>query len=110
MSPSELLERYVLLHNYGVASLDFEPLFELFADDAVFQFKDPRIGTFEGLETIRGVFRRQGPSQAIIVKNIMETQNTATADYTDVANPEMRPGSISVESDGRRITRVYISK
>lgn len=110
MSPSELLAQYVFLHNMGVATLDFEPLFELFNPDSVFEFEDPRIGRFEGLETIRGVFRRQGPSQPIIIRNISQTGNTATADYADEEKPDTRLGSISIESDGQQTARVYIGR
>ncbi len=110
MNPKELLERYIILHNYGVESGDFEPLFTLFADDIVFEFEDPRIGRFDGIADLRGVFRRQAPSLAISVGEIIEEGLSARADYADEASPGKRLGGLLIETQGEKIKRVYISR
>ena len=110
MTAADLLVRYVLLHNYGVESGDFEPLMLLFRDDAIFEFEDPRIGVFEGLDMIRGVFRRQGPTVSIAVGNIVDEGRTARADYSSALEPDKRLGFISAEMEGDEIRRLFIGK
>lgn len=110
MTAADLLVRYVLLHNYGVESGDFEPLMLLFRDDAVFEFEDPRIGVFEGLDMIRGVLRRQGPTVSIAIGNIVDDGQTARGDYNSELEPDKRLGFISVEMEGDRIKRLFIGE
>jgi len=110
MTARELLERYVFLHNYGIENANFEALMQIFGDSIVFAFEDPRIGSFEGIEAVRRVFRLQPPAVPIMIGEIGEMEDRAVADYADEARPAIRLGTISVESDGRKITRIYISK
>jgi hypothetical protein len=110
MLPIEILNQYVVLHNYGVETADFEPLMGLFTPDAVFEFEDPRIGIFEGIDAIRRIFRLQPPEFMLGVDEIRETDNSATATYFDLEAPEKRLGVISIESNGDKITKVSIGK
>jgi len=87
MSASELLRQYVFLHNYGVENGDFEPMMQLFDDDIVLAFEDERIGVFEGIESVRRVFRLQSPSTAICIGDIIESEGKANSDYADEASP-----------------------
>jgi hypothetical protein len=82
----------------------------LFGDDAVFEFEDPRIGVFEGLDMIRGVFRRQGPTVSIAVENIVDEGKSARADYSSELEPGKRLGFISAEIEGVKIKRLFIGK
>jgi hypothetical protein len=110
MSPAEILKQYVVLHNYGVESADFEPLMELFTVDAVFEFEDQRIGIFEGIEAIRRIFRLQPPEFMLGIKAIRESDESAIADYIDMEAPEKKLGVISIETEGDKITKVFIGK
>ena len=108
MTPGELLQKYILFHNYGIESGDFAPMLELFDVNAVIEFEDERIGKFEGIEMIAGVFRRQSPTLNLSISDIKEEDDTVTADYSDENDPNTRLGSIKLESDNRRIKRLYI--
>ena len=108
MSPSELLRRYILLHNLGIETGEFEPLLQLFKDDAVMEFENPKIGEFTGIEIIRGIFRRQPPMMAIAIGEIVESDCIAKADYIIEDEPEVRQGYLSMEIDDDKIQKLYI--
>ena len=97
MRASELLSRYIILHNLGVETGDFEPLMHLFDKEAVMAFENPRIGEFEGVDMISGIFRRQPPTMIIEIGEITETGDSAKADYMLDEQPEIRQGYISLE-------------
>lgn len=108
MKPSELLKHYIFLHNFGVEMGDFQPLMALFADNALFAFENPRIGEFEGIEMITGIFRRQPPTMTIIIGEIAETANTARADYALEEKPGDRQGYISLDIEENKIKKLFI--
>jgi hypothetical protein len=110
MTAGELLMQYVFLHNYGIEAADFEPLMRIFDNNIIFEFEDPRIGVFEGIESVRRVFRLQPPSDAIVLGEILDTGDKATAEYADDSNPEQRLGIISVDISAAKITRIFIGK
>jgi len=110
MTAAELLQKYVLLHNYGVETGDFGPMLELFADDAVFEFENPRIGTFWGVKIIAGVFRRQQPDSMLVISNIEDRGEAARADYGDEANATVRQGTITIDMENGRIKKLFIGK
>lgn len=108
LRPSELLRRYILLHNFGVEMGEFEPLLGMFADNAVFTFENPRIGEFEGIEMIKGIFRRQPPILTITIGDISETANSARADYALEDKPGDHQGYILLEIEEDKIKRLFI--
>ena len=108
MTASELLRRYILFHNLGVETGEFEPLLQLFADDAVFEFENPKIGEFKGIVMIRGIFRRQPPSMTIAIGEINETHNNAKADYMLEEELQIRQGYISLDVKNDRIQKLLI--
>ncbi len=110
MTARDLMRQYIFLHNYGIENADFEPLMQIFDDSIVFAFEDTRIGSFEGIDAVRRVFRLQPPVTPISIEEIDETEGRAVAGYADEANSAARLGAISIETDGRKITRIYISK
>lgn len=110
MNCLELLEKYVFLHNYGIGTGDFGPMFELFADNAVFEFEDERIGSFAGIEMITGVFRRQAPTTKLVISNLENNDGIASAEYADENKPNIRLGSLTLEPAGDKIKRLFIAK
>jgi hypothetical protein len=110
MTAGKLLESYQILHNYGIESGEFGPMLELFAEDAIFEFEDERIGKFEGIDMIAGVFRRQSPTVKLAVSNMKEGAGIATADYADENLPEKRLGSITLEPVNDKIGRLFITR
>jgi len=110
MTPSELLKQYIYLHNYGIETADFGPLMMIFGDNAVFEFEDARIGRFEGIETIRGVFRRQAPTLAIMTGETTEMKTSVRADYAAEDRPEERLGYIELEMYDDKIKKLFIGK
>ena len=110
MNCLELLEKYILLHNYGIDTGDFGPMFELFADNAVFEFEDERIGSFAGIEMITGVFRRQAPTTKLVISNLEDNDGVASADYADEDRPTIRLGLLILEPEDDKIKRLFIAK
>jgi hypothetical protein len=108
VKPSELLKHYIFLHNFGVEMGDFEPLMALFTDNAIFAFENPRIGEFEGIEMIRGIFRRQPPTINVVIGEIAESGNSARADYALEEKPENRQGFISLDIEDNKIKKLFI--
>ena len=82
----------------------------VFDDKIVFAFEDSRIGVFEGIEDVRRVFRLQPPSMPIAIGEISESENGASADYTDESNPAVRLGSISADTGNGKIIKILIGK
>jgi hypothetical protein len=87
---------------------DFEPLMTIFSSDALFAFENPRIGEFEGIEMIRGIFRRQPPMMTIVIGEITETADTARADYALEEKPDSRQGYILLELKDNKINKLFI--
>jgi hypothetical protein len=110
MYKSDLLEKYIELFNHGVESSDFEPMLELFDENAVYEFEDPRIGIFEGRDSIARMLRLQGPSSPMSVFNIKETDAAAIADYADDIAPLTRLGGIKLFSSNGKIKKLIIKR
>jgi hypothetical protein len=110
MSPADLLMQYVVLHNSGVETSNFEPLMSLFASEAVLDFVEPPLGKFEGIMMIRGAFRNKPPDFLLGIGKISKTQDGVVADYFDLAHPDIRVGLIELKADNGRIISILIGK
>jgi hypothetical protein len=110
MSPADLLKQYVILHNSGVESSNFEPLMLLFAPEAILDFVEPPLGKFEGIMMIRGVFRNKPPDFLLGISEISNAQNRVSADYFDLAHPDIRLGAIELKSDNGKKISLLIGK
>ena len=110
MYSSDLLEKYVALFNYGAENGDFEPMLDLFHEDAVYEFEDPRIGAFEGKARIARMFGLQQPDSSINIFNIKETGTAAVADYGDEIAPLTRLGGIILQARNGKIKRLIIKR
>jgi hypothetical protein len=108
VKPSELLKHYIFLHNFGVEMGDFEPLMAILDDNAMLAFENPRIGEFEGIAMIRGIFRRQPPTMTIVIGEITETANTARADYALEEKPGDRQGYVMLDIEENKINKLFI--
>jgi len=108
MSAAELLAWYIALHNLGIETYDFAPLFALFADDAIFEFKDTSMGSFQGKNAIINAFTIRPPSASIIVSDIEESGQTVRAAYADSTDPFVKLGTIHLESNGEKIRRIMV--
>lgn len=110
MYSSDLLEKYVSLFNYGASNGDFEPMLDLFSIDAVYEFEDPRIGSFEGIDRIAKMFSLQQPDSSITIFNIKESDSAASADYGDEIAPLTRLGSIQLHAKDGKIKKIIIKR
>jgi hypothetical protein len=110
VSNSDLLEKYVVLYNYGASNGDFSPMLDLFADDAVYEFEDPRIGMFHGRDNIGIMLHLQMPDLNLTIFNVRETGTVATADFGDDLAPMTRLGGIELHSNGGKIKKLIIKK
>ena len=103
------MKTYIVLYNYGVESADFTPLMELFDDNSVLEFEDPKIGVFEGKELIGGMFGRQAPTEKIEITNFNNVGNKATADYYIEGNTDSRAGGFKLTISGNKIERLIVT-
>ncbi len=110
MYNSDLLEKYVSLYNYGAEQGDFEPMLELFTQDAVYEFEDPRIGSFVGKDSISRMFNLQQPDSSLSLIKVRETNTAAIADYGDDISPMTRLGSIQLQAKDGKITKIIIKR
>jgi steroid Delta-isomerase len=60
-----LLEWHVGRYNQAVRSGDLMPFLEMYAADAVFEFRDVPAGPFHGRDAIVAAFRRQPPTDTM---------------------------------------------
>jgi len=109
MAAEELLKTYVVLYNYGVESGDFAPLMELFNDDSILEFEDPKIGKFEGKELISGMFQRQTPTAKLELSNIESGDSAVSADFSIEENTEARVGGFKLDIIGNKIKRLIVT-
>jgi hypothetical protein len=82
----------------------------LFAPEAVLDFVKPPPGKFEGIIMIRGVFRNKPPDFLLGIGQISNTQEGISADYFDLAHPDIRLGAIELKSDNGKIISLLIGK
>jgi hypothetical protein len=110
MLPADLLKQYIILHNSGVELSNFEPLMSLFAPEAVLDFVEPPLGKFEGIMMIRGIFRSNPPDFLLGIGKISKTPEGISSDYSDLAHPDIRLGTIELVADNHKIISLLIGK
>jgi hypothetical protein len=109
MLARDVLEHYVLRHNRGVRSGDFEPLLEIFADSARLELEGIAGGPFDGKPEIRRAFRERPPSDELLVVAADEPEaDVIVAEYAWKSHPKSRAGRLRLELSGASIVRLVI--
>jgi steroid Delta-isomerase len=105
----ELLEEHVRRFNEGVGSRDFGPMLELFADDAVLEFRGVPAGPFHGRDAIAAAYRAQPPDDGIEVLEFEEDDADVRAGYAWRRDDGRRAGDMFLTRDGDLITKLVVT-
>jgi len=104
----ELLREHVARFNAGVRSGDFEPMLELFTDDAQLTFDGVPVGPFQGREAIAAAYRGQPPDDEIDVLEAWEREDLITALYGWRRDGEAA-GEMWLTREGDRIAKLVVT-
>ena len=78
----DLLDEHVARFNEGVRSGDFEPMLELFTEDAELAFEGVPVGPFRGIDAIREAYHERPPDDEIDVLEAREHGDEIVAPYS----------------------------
>jgi hypothetical protein len=93
-----LIDEHVARFDAGVRSGDWEPMLELFAEDARLEFVGIPVGPFEGRDRIRAAYAAQPPDDEIVL--LADGRR-----YAWSLEPDRPAGEIElVERDGRIVS------
>ena len=111
MTAGELLAEHVARFNDGVRSGTFERMLELFADDAVLEFKGVPAGPFHGIDAIRAAYLEQPPDDEISVHEAEARQDgdTIVAPYGWRRDDGRRAGEMWMTIREARIARLVVT-
>jgi len=109
MTGPELLEEHVRRFNAGVRTGDFAPMLELFADDAVLEFRGVPVGPFHGRDAIAAAYAAQPPDDRIEVLEIEEDDAEIRAGYAWLRDERRPAGDMFLTRDGERITKLVVT-
>jgi hypothetical protein len=106
---SNLLAKYVALHNRSVTDHDFEEMMTLFSDDAVLKFEGSFEMIFEGKSAIANAFARMPPTEHIYTQEAAESPSSTMALYGCNSAPEQVEGVIDIKTENGLITALTIT-
>ena len=103
---ASFLEEHVRRFNEAVASGDFDPLVELFADDAELHFVGVPAGPFVGRDAIAAAYREQPPDDQLDVLSASEENGVVVERF---AWRRGGTGTMRVTLAGGRIARLVVA-
>jgi len=104
------LERHVATFNAAVASGDFAPLVQLFADDAHLEFAGVPVGPFAGRVAIADAYAAQPPTDTMtILETHVEPDGTVVEAFSWSADGGSRSGEMRLTVDGEQIQRLVVA-
>ena len=106
-----LLHDHVSRFNAGVASGDFGPMLELFADDAELTFEGVPVGPFAGRDAIAAAYRERPPDDELELLDAREDGPLVVAAYGWRAEPGVRAGELRLTPtpERDRIRRLVVT-
>jgi steroid Delta-isomerase len=104
-----LLHDHVSRFNAGVASGDFGPMLELFAEDAEMVFEGVPIGPFAGRDAIAAAYRESPPDDGLELLDAREEGGLVVAAYAWRADSSSRAGELRLTREGGRIRRLVVT-
>jgi hypothetical protein len=104
-----LLDEYVRRHNRGVKTGKFEPLSDLFAQDATVRFEGIAFGPLKGRATILSAFRDHPPDDEIIIDALRGDDRSAGCEYRWKKQLDTQAGTLQIEIRDRLIVRMVIT-
>jgi hypothetical protein len=105
----ELLFEQVARFNAGVRTGDFGPLVELFADDAILEFRGVPVGPFHGREAIAAAYAAQPPDDEIEVLEVEENDAELRARYAWLRDEGRAAGDMFLTRDGDLIAKIVVT-
>ena len=106
---SAFLAHHVETFNTAVATGDFGPLVELFADDATLEFAGVPVGPFIGREAIAEAYGAQPPTDTMtILDTRVEPDGTVVEAFSWAADCGSRSGEMRLTVDGEQIQRLVV--
>jgi steroid Delta-isomerase len=105
----ELLEEHVRRFNAAVSSGDFAPMLELFADDAVLEFRGVPVGPFHGRAAIEAAYREQPPDDQVEVLEASEDGDEVRARYAWLRDEGRAAGDMILTRAGDRIAKLVVT-
>jgi ketosteroid isomerase-like protein len=106
---SELMREHVARFNAAVASGDWAPMLEQFADDAELEFRGLPVGPFSGRDAIAAAYAEQPPDDTVRLLEEREREGRAEARYAWRAEPEAAAGEMLLTPSGGRIGRLVVT-
>lgn len=104
------LTRHVATFNAAVASGDFAPLVELFADDARLEFVGVPVGPFVGRPAIAEAYRTRPPTDTMtILDTWAEPDGTVVETFSWSADGGSRSGEMRLRVVRGRIQELVVS-
>ena len=104
-----LLHEYAARHNAGVRDGEWGLLGELFADDAVLELDGAGLGPFSGRDAIEDAYRARPPDDELLLLDMDENGETATARYAWSRAPDVQQGTLRLRGDGDRIASLVVT-
>jgi hypothetical protein len=89
-----LLTEHVERYNAGVASGDFGPLVELFADDGELRFEGVPAGPYAGREAIAAAYAAQPPTEQL---DVLDVRTEVDGTLVEGVAWRSRPGARAAE-------------
>jgi RimJ/RimL family protein N-acetyltransferase len=105
----DLLSEHVERFNAGVRTGDFEPMLELFTEDAELAFEGVPIGPFTGREAIAAAYRERPPDDTIETLEVHDGENVIVAGYAWLREPDVRAGELRLTHEDGRIRRLVVT-
>ena len=104
-----LLDDHVARFNAGVRSGDFQPMVDLFTDDAELIFEGLPVGPFRGHAAIAAAYRMQPPNDEIeLLDATQDSEGRIVASYAWRARPGVRGGTLLLLPREQWIARLVI--
>ena len=104
-----LLAEYVRRHNQGVKTGKFEPLADLFADNAIVRFEGIAFGPLQGRAAILTGFRQHPPDDELITDAVHGNDRSAGCVYRWKKQPDTQAGTLQIDIDDRLIASMVIT-
>jgi steroid delta-isomerase len=105
----DLLDEHVRRFNEGVATGDFGPMLEQFAEDSQMSFEGVPVGPFEGRDAIAAAYRDRPPDDRLDVLDARDEDGVVVARYAWRKRPDLVAGRMFLTPRGGQIARLVIT-
>jgi steroid delta-isomerase len=105
----DLLDEHVKRFNEGVATGDFAPMLEQFAEDSRMSFEGVPVGPFEGRDAIAAAYRDRPPDDQLDVLDAREEDGVVVARYAWRKRPDQLAGRMLMTARDGQIARLVVT-